>query len=332
MAQRTQIGKVFPYIPWFPSVPKCFGAFRCFPRDLCACNTRFPVKCFGEKMSEFKFACPVCGQHITAASESSGTQIECPTCFQKIVVPQARASDSKFILNAAQADKPRPVQAALRDTAAPRRSRSPLLGGFLVLLLVAGAGAALFAFRSELGLVKHPVQGTTNSTASPLPGASALVPGGVVWTTNLNKVNLPDAPVAGALRGQSFTMSRATLQGGNLSIRQGRGSPAELAVSIVFPAQHGEELGGKKVRVTHDQAPPRPRVGMRWKNDEGKAASRSYTNGYSLLLEFGKPANGRMPGKLYLAFPDGDKSVVAGSFDAEIRAPRPRTPTPPARS
>ena len=45
-----------------------------------------------EAMSEFKFACPVCGQHITADSSTSGGQIECPTCFQKIVVPQAPAS------------------------------------------------------------------------------------------------------------------------------------------------------------------------------------------------------------------------------------------------
>ena len=42
-----------------------------------------------EAMSEFKFACPVCGQHITAGSSASGSQIVCPTCFQKIVVPQA---------------------------------------------------------------------------------------------------------------------------------------------------------------------------------------------------------------------------------------------------
>ncbi len=55
-------------------------------------------------MSEFKFACPVCGQHITTDSGSSGKSIECPTCFRKIVVPQAPASEeTKLILSAAQA-------------------------------------------------------------------------------------------------------------------------------------------------------------------------------------------------------------------------------------
>ena len=54
-----------------------------------------------QSMSEFKFACPVCGQHITADSANSGGQLECPTCFRKIVVPQApEAADPKFILAA----------------------------------------------------------------------------------------------------------------------------------------------------------------------------------------------------------------------------------------
>ena len=39
-------------------------------------------------MSEFKFACPVCGQHITSDASATGKHLECPTCFQKIVVPQ----------------------------------------------------------------------------------------------------------------------------------------------------------------------------------------------------------------------------------------------------
>jgi len=40
-------------------------------------------------MSEFKYACPVCGQHIKCDTTQAGTTMECPTCFQKIIVPQA---------------------------------------------------------------------------------------------------------------------------------------------------------------------------------------------------------------------------------------------------
>ena len=40
-------------------------------------------------MAEFKFSCPRCGQHIQCDSGYSGTQINCPSCQQTIVVPQA---------------------------------------------------------------------------------------------------------------------------------------------------------------------------------------------------------------------------------------------------
>src|ERR1051325_7910268 len=62
------------------------------------CRSRADVKFFVPAMSEFKFACAVCGQHITADSEIAGSQLQCPTCFRKIVVPQApSAADPKFI-------------------------------------------------------------------------------------------------------------------------------------------------------------------------------------------------------------------------------------------
>jgi hypothetical protein len=40
-------------------------------------------------MAEFKFSCPQCGQHIQCDTGYSGMQINCPTCQQAIVVPQA---------------------------------------------------------------------------------------------------------------------------------------------------------------------------------------------------------------------------------------------------
>src|SRR5438105_2204377 len=104
-------------------------------------------------MSEFKFACPVCGQHITADSSTTGSQLECPTCFQKIIVPQAPSSpDSKFILSASQVAKPREIFNGLDSAAAPRRVSpgvSISIAGVLFLLLCAGA-AAIFVFRDKI--------------------------------------------------------------------------------------------------------------------------------------------------------------------------------------
>jgi hypothetical protein len=141
---------------------------------------------------------------------------------------------------------------------------------------------------------------------------------------DLDKARIPEGDVQGMLHGQPFTPAREILQGGNLSIRQGAGWPPELAVAILFPAKHGEELSGKSVKITPDQTPPRPKVVLRWKDEQGKAASRTFADGYALILDFGQASNGRMPGKLFIALPDDEKSVLAGSFNAEIRAPEPR--------
>jgi len=43
-------------------------------------------------MAEFKFSCPQCGQHIQCDVGYSGMQINCPSCQQAIVVPQAPRS------------------------------------------------------------------------------------------------------------------------------------------------------------------------------------------------------------------------------------------------
>ncbi len=38
-------------------------------------------------MSEFKFTCPQCKQHIACDTTYVGTQINCPVCGQAIIVP-----------------------------------------------------------------------------------------------------------------------------------------------------------------------------------------------------------------------------------------------------
>jgi DNA-directed RNA polymerase subunit RPC12/RpoP len=38
-------------------------------------------------MSQFKFACVYCGQHIQCETRLSGRQIKCPGCQSRIVIP-----------------------------------------------------------------------------------------------------------------------------------------------------------------------------------------------------------------------------------------------------
>jgi outer membrane lipoprotein-sorting protein len=74
-------------------------------------------------MAEFKFSCPQCSQHIQCDTGYAGVQINCPTCQQAIVVPQAPGS--------AVAPPPHPIRSSLtpsglttsRSTMAPSGER-----------------------------------------------------------------------------------------------------------------------------------------------------------------------------------------------------------------
>jgi hypothetical protein len=268
-----------------------------------------------EPMSEFKFACPVCGQHITADSSTSGGQIECPTCFQKIVVPQAPSSaETKFILSASQVAKPRPASAETGTSFGTVR-RSPAGRAVPVIvalfLLLCAAGAALFVFRDRvLKLIR------------PQTHALAKLPANIVWSLDLKDAAFPETNVTGRIHGSAFAPERATLEGGNLSLRQGKGWPPDLGITILLPGRPGEDFAGKTFDITPDQPPPVPRLTLRWKDEQQQPRKQDFKGGYAMKLALGQPVRGRVPGQIYLCVSDENKSVVAGTFDATRRKPK----------
>jgi hypothetical protein len=279
-------------------------------------------------MSEFKFACPVCGQHITADSKASGGQLECPTCFQKIVIPQAPTQgDPKLILSAAQAGKPRPVPSGVAWTAEGQLPRRSSFVGPAAFLLVLCAGiAAAYVFRQPLSdWVRHGTADTNlaNGRGRSGPGVSYPVPTNINWSLNLANSTFPDMIAAGSIHSSGFFCERATIQGGVLTLRQGRGWPPDLGLTVHLVAKQGEDLSGKTAEVTPDRVAPAPRVVLRWKEPNGHPDSETVTGGYALKLAFGQAANGWILGRIYICLPDASHSFVAGTFSAEIRHPPP---------
>ncbi len=274
-------------------------------------------------MRDFKFACPVCGQHITADAAASGGQLSCPTCFRKIVVPQAPASeDTKLILSAAHAPEvpQTSVEAAVRRQKHPSQNLFSLLSASALLLLTAMVVLGLFAFRDRLFRNRRATAEAEAPQVQPSQSDSG-------WVPSLADAAIPEAPVSGSLHGTNFTCQQATLQGGRLTLAQGNTWPPELGLTIFFYVQESEKLFGKSLEVAPDRAPPLPRVVLRWRNEQLQAVTRTIHSGYALRLSFGKPAQGRLPGRLYIALPDPERSVLAGTFDAEIRkAARPPEP------
>ncbi len=128
-------------------------------------------------MSEFKYACPVCGQHIKCDSSHSGSVMECPTCFQKITVPPAPATDDpKFILTGTTAGKRRFPAAPVTPGPAAPPAKGSLVAGTTFVFLLCAAVAALFVFR---GMIFESAPAGTNAvnTANPLGAPSNPAPG-----------------------------------------------------------------------------------------------------------------------------------------------------------
>src|ERR1700722_17691447 len=104
-------------------------------------------------MSEFKYACPVCGQHMVCDSSQSGTVMECPTCFQKIVAPQAPTTDDpKFILTGTKYSEKKIPDSLTRAAAGGvvRENKSALAIVAFVVVFILAAGAVVFGFRDRI--------------------------------------------------------------------------------------------------------------------------------------------------------------------------------------
>ncbi len=47
-------------------------------------------------MSDFKFGCPVCGQHIKADLAATGRQVNCPSCDARLLIPAPASNPTEF--------------------------------------------------------------------------------------------------------------------------------------------------------------------------------------------------------------------------------------------
>ena len=280
-------------------------------------------------MSEFKFACPVCGQHITVDSAASGGQVECPTCFRKIVIPQAPADpDSKFILSASQAGPHTPSGAETIPPPHRHRRKTALSASFLTLLAILTlASFAAWLLRENLF---QPARRNLSELATTNPPAAS--PGG--WTLDLAKAPLQDANVTGRILGIRFKCEKVKLEGGVLSFLQNAGLPSERRVTISLFAHRPERLADRIFEIQHDRTGPRPKVSLEVRHAGETPAMRTLDQNYSLRMEFGGITDGHLSGRIYLAIADEEKSFINGRFEAQIvrrarETPRYPTNAPP---
>jgi len=280
-------------------------------------------------MSEVKFACPVCGQHITADSGASGTQLECPTCFQALVVPQApEVGDTKLILSASKAPVAKTAfPADPRST--PKAAMDWKLKLIPLLALLGTGGLAFLLWHKQLnglanGLAER-AAGPAPKPASPAAFTSPhSVPANINWTLNITNASIPNADVAGRIHGYGFLCEHATWKNGRLSLRQGPAASPDLGITISLGPRQPAEFSGKTILVSPATPTPGARVVLRWKGEQQDPITEHIHAGYAMKLSFVAVADGRVRGKIYVSLPDEEKSFAAGNFDAEIiGAPQP---------
>jgi DNA-directed RNA polymerase subunit RPC12/RpoP len=278
-------------------------------------------------MSEFKYACPVCGQHISCDSSQAGTVMDCPTCFQKITVPQPPAGDNlKLLLTGSKAtDRTTAMPGLDSGTSRSQPKKFPgVLVVTLILVFMSTAAATIY-----WATIIHPLYSSgksvpTNALAVlnrpvPPPANSAN------WRLVLGSTGIPNSPVVGRIHGQDFIVEQAVFQTGLLELWLGTRRSLELGMVINFSGAPAEELSGKTINVMTN-AGKAAQVTLRWKDAGGTVQKADFDTGYALRLEFGAMANDHLPGKIYLCTPDAQKSYLVGSFNADVRPPDPNAP------
>lgn len=302
-----------------------------------------------------KFTCSHCKQDIECDELWGGHQIECPTCKTELTVPpkpdapphanlaSAKPGQAKLSIghsrNERSAAPPPPppqevlMQQRLAQAKAGKKGNAMKwvkIGVGVVILVVAGCfGYPLIrdwqAKRAEAAKQASIAEAARNAppvepAPPPPPKALPLIP--AVWTLAVEQAKIPHGKLNGMITGTNFVPDTARLDkvGPTYLLRFLQGAPTapDLAFMVYLKLNTGESITGHTWTVSQDlKDRTLPQVVKLWKtNPRFAAKQKAYSMGYAMKLELGQITNGVIPGKIFLAVPDDEQSVVAGVFNA----------------
>jgi len=128
-------------------------------------------------------------------------------------------------------------------------------------------------------------------------------------------------PAAGQIAGLPFTVEKATLKDGILTLRQGHDFFADREVAIFLFLKNGESPVGRKWEIAAGKNLGNPHVHFSWR-DAGQSLPKTkiLMRDYRLYLEFEPGRNGAVNGRIALAAPGQRESRVSGTFTAQTVA------------
>jgi hypothetical protein len=148
-------------------------------------------------------------------------------------------------------------------------------------------------------------------------------------TLDVSSAKIPVSKVNGVISGGNFLADKARIDKGvnyyTLTLRQGAGLTPDRAVQVFLHLKPNEGPTNQSFTVSADTKDPAvPQVVKLWKTSAGFAPnSQPYASNFALKLELGSMDKGLIPGKIFLALADPDKTVVAGQFKAPLILPDP---------
>ena len=177
------------------------------------------------------------------------------------------------------------------------------------------------------GAVAEGDDNPTKSAAKELP----VIP--AVWTLDITAAKIPESRANGKISGTNFVVETARLDivgsAHVLSLRQGAGVSPDREVLVYLHPKPGEPLVGHTWAVSKDmKGAGVPQVAKRWKtNPKFAPLLKNFPAGYAMKLELGQINNGEISGKIFIALPDAEQSVVAGVFQAATSLANAASPT-----
>jgi hypothetical protein len=189
-----------------------------------------------------------------------------------------------------------------------------------------GRGPRERPMQMEFPVIPDHPSGSANIAPPSLP----VIP--PVWSLD-SVTNIAETRANGMLGGTNFLVQSARIEPVGtakvLHLIEGAVTAPDRDLFIYLHLKAGETLGGQNLMVSKDMTGIGvPEIKKRWKTDPKYAPQlKSFANGYALKLELGEATNGAVAGKIYLALPDPEKSVVAGLFNAAIVAAVPAAMT-----
>jgi hypothetical protein len=188
---------------------------------------------------------------------------------------------------------------------------------------------------SAAALDDNPAAGGRGATASADKDLPVVAP---VYTLDISGVKIPVSKVNGTISGGSFVAEKARIdkKAANvyaLTLRQGAGLTPDRAIQVYLHFKGTDGPTNQTFTVSPGANDPAvSQVVKLWKTTAGFAPTdQRFSSNYALKLELGPMDKGLISGKIFLALPDTDKTVVAGQFTAPLIIPDPSTLVAPAR-